>query len=91
LYFLQFAPFTKDLPDDMLERVMLVYGIDSKNKEARVNFDIYARLNCLLKFNNIESPELDRIWWKIINPGSLVAVDRADIYDFLERLARGKT
>ena len=58
----------QDKFDDIMERIIVAFGIDYKDKNSRIDFDLYVRIKCFMKYYTISVAELKKIWLKIINP-----------------------
>ena len=73
-----------------MDRIVQAFGIDSRDSSARIDFDLYVRIKCFMKYYLISRDEMIKMWLKIINPSALSALDKADLCDLFERFARGK-
>lgn len=73
-----------------MNRIIFAFGIDYRDPNSRIDFDLYVRIKCFMKYYTISQEDLVRMWFKIINPGSNVSLPKADLLDLFERFARGK-
>lgn len=87
---LEFSDIKQDKFDDILERIIFAFGIDYKDENSRIEFDMYVRLKCFLKYYTIEKEDLTKIWMKILNPNSNISLPKDELLDLFERFARGK-
>jgi len=87
---LEFSDIRQDRFEDILERIIFAFGIDFKDKNTRIDFDMYVRIKCFLKYNLISPEDLKKIWLKIINPISRNSLPKVELIDLLEKFARGR-
>ena len=73
-----------------MDRILFAFNIDPKDSNSRIDFNLYVRMKCFVKYYTIPTDELIRIWIRIINPGSLVSLPKEELMDLLERFSRGK-
>ena len=73
-----------------MERIIFAFGIDFKDENSRITFEMYVKIKCFMKHYPIEH-ELKKIWLKILNPGNIAAMPKDLLMDLLEKFARGKT
>ena len=69
---------------------MQAFGIDCRDSSARIDFDLYVRIKCFMKYYTIGRDELIRMWFKILNPSSNFCLPKAELCDLFERFARGR-
>ena len=87
---LEFSDIVQDKFEDIMERIIFAFGIDFKDENSRINFDMYVKIKCFLKYYTIELDDLKKIWLKIINPGNMAALPKEQLMDLFERFARGR-
>lgn len=87
---LKFSDIKQDRFDDIMERILFAFNIDPKDPNSRIDFDMYARIKCFMKYNTIPKDELTRIWIRILNPSSLLTIPKEELQDLLERFSRGR-
>ena len=87
---IQYSDIKQDKFDDIMDRILFAFNIDPKDSNSRIDFNLYVRMKCFVKYYTIPTDELIRIWIRIINPGSLVSLPKEELMDLLERFSRGK-
>ena len=87
---LEFSDIVQDKFEDIMERIIFAFGIDFKDENSRINFDMYVKIKCFLKYYTIELDDLKKIWLKIINPSNMAALPKEQLMDLFERFARGR-
>ena len=87
---LEFSDIVQDKFEDIMERIIFAFGIDFKDENSRINFDMYVKIKCFLKYYTIELDDLKKIWLKIINPSNMAALSKEQLMDLFERFARGR-
>ena len=45
---IEFSDIKEDKFDDILERIIFAFGIDIKDENSRINFDMYVKIKCFL-------------------------------------------
>ena len=73
-----------------MDRIIFAFGIDYKDENTRIDFDLYVRIKCFLKYYTLDKEGLLKIWRTILNPSSLTSLPKAELQDLFERFARGK-
>lgn len=73
-----------------MDRIVQAFGIDSRDTNSRIDFDMYVRIKCFMKYYLISWDEMIKTWLKIINPSAWNALTKIDLCDLFERFARGK-
>ena len=73
-----------------MERIIVAFGIDYKDKNSRIDFDLYVRIKCFMKYYTISVAELKKIWLKIINPSAALCLPKDEVMDLFERFSRGR-
>lgn len=86
---LQYSDIKQDKFDDIMDRIVFAFGIDSRDLNSRIDFDLYVRIKCFMKYHTISQDELIKMWFKIINPCGLLALPKDELCDLFERFARG--
>ena len=76
---IEFSDIKQDKFDDIMDRILFAFNIDAKDPNTRIDFDLYVRLKCLMKYYTIPTEELKKIWMKIINPSSLVTLPKEEL------------
>ena len=89
-FLLDFSDIKKDRFDDIMERVLFSFGIDFQDENSKIDFDMYVRLKCFVKYYTIDKEELMKVWLKILNPNSNLSLPKSELEDLFERFARGK-
>ena len=56
-----------------------------------IDFEMFCRIKCFLKFQTIDEQDLIKIWIKILNPQQSKYLEVGEMWDFFERMARGRT
>lgn len=87
---IQYSDIKQDKFDDIMDRILFAFNVDPKDPNSRIDFNLYVRMKCFMKYYTIPNEELIRIWIRIINPGSLVSLPKEELQDLLERFSRGK-
>ena len=87
---LDFSDIKQDKFDDIMDRIIFAFGIDYKDENTRIDFEMYVRIKCFLKYYTMDREDLLKIWTKIINPSSLTSIPKVELQDLFERFARGK-
>mmetsp|Transcript_34855 Transcript_34855/g.45886 ORF Transcript_34855/g.45886 Transcript_34855/m.45886 type:complete len:199 (-) Transcript_34855:120-716(-) len=87
---LQFSDIKQDKFDDIMNRIIFAFGIDYRDPNSRVDFDMYVRIKCFMKYYTISKEDLTKMWFKIINPSANVSLPKDELEDLFERFARGK-
>lgn len=87
---LEFSDIRQDKFEDILERVVYAMGIDFKDKDTRIEFDIYVRIKCFLKYYTIPMEDLKKIWLLILNPLNSNSLSKEELLDLFERFSRGR-
>lgn len=87
---LEYSDIRQDKFDDIMERIIFAFGIDYKDENARIGFDLYVRIKCFLQYYTIELEDLKKIWMRILNPSSSVSLPKEELLDLFERFARGR-
>ena len=87
---IEFSDIKQDRFDDIMDRILWAFNIDPKDPNSRIDFDLYVRLKCLMRYYTIPNEELKKIWMRIINPSSVVSMPKEELQDLLERFSRGK-
>ena len=65
---INFAQVMQDRFEDILKRILAGFGLDTSNNSSKVDFEIFFKIKCFLKFYTLDEKELNKIWIKIINP-----------------------
>ena len=76
---IEFSDIKQDKFDDIMDRILFSFNIDAKDKNSRIDFDLYVRLKCFSKYYTIPNDELKKIWMRIINPSSLVSLPKEEL------------
>ena len=87
---IEYSDIKQDKFDDIVDRILFAFNIDPKDSNSRIDFNLYVRLKCLVRYYTIPKEELTRIWIRIINPSSLVCLPKEELQDLLERFSRGR-
>lgn len=88
---LRFSDIKQDKFDDIMDRIIAAFGIDYKDVNARLDFDMYVRIKCFTTHFTISKEELTKLWMRIINPSQNHALNKEDLLDLFEKFARGRT
>jgi len=88
---LRFSDIKQDKFDDIMERIIASFGIDYKDVNARIDFDMYVRIKCFTTHFTISKEELTKLWMRIINPSQNHSLNKEDLLDLFEKFARGRT
>lgn len=88
---LRFSDIKQDKFDDIMERIIASFGIDYKDVNARIDFDMYVRIKCFTTHFTISKEELTKLWMRIINPSQNHSLHKEDLLDLFEKFARGRT
>ena len=62
-----------------MDRILWAFNIDPKDPNSRIDFDLYVRLKCLMRYYTIPNEELKKIWMRIINPSSVVSMPKEEL------------
>jgi len=73
-----------------MNRIIFAFGIDYRDTNSRIDFDMYVHIKCFMKYYTISRDELIKMWFKIINPSSHFSLPKEELKDLFERFARGK-
>jgi hypothetical protein len=65
---INFAQVMQDRFEDILKRILAGFGLDTSNNSSKIDFEIFCKIKCFLKFYTLDEKELNKIWIKIINP-----------------------
>lgn len=76
---IEFSDIKQDKFDDIMDRILFAFNIDAKDKNSRIDFDLYVRLKCFSKYYTIPNDELKKIWMRVINPSSLVSLPKEEL------------
>lgn len=87
---IQFSDIKQDKFDDIMDRIIAAFGIDYKDPNARIDFDMYVRIKCFMTHFTISREELTKLWMRIINPASNTSLPKDELLDLFERFARGR-
>ena len=87
---LQFSDIRQDKFDDIMNRIIFAFGIDYRDTNSRVDFNMYVRIKCFMKYYTIGREELVKMWFKILNPSSHFSLPKIELCDLFERFARGR-
>jgi hypothetical protein len=74
---------------DITYRIISSFGVDISNENSIIEFEIFCRINCFLKYQKTSPSDLIKTWVKILNPLSIPVINVLDMTDFFERFARG--
>ena len=87
---LEFSDLRQDRFDEIMERILSSFGIDYKDENSRIDFELYVRIKCFVKYYTISKEELIKIWMKILNPINNVSLPKDELEDLFEKFARGR-
>ena len=86
---LEFSDIKQDKFDDIMDRIIGAFGIDYRDENSRIDFDMYVKIKCFLKYYTINSEELKKLWMKILSGGTF-SLKKEELLDVFERFARGR-
>lgn len=86
---LEYSDIKQDKFDDIMNRIIFAFGIDYRDINSRIDFDMYVRIKCFMKHYTISPEELLKMWLKIINPSGSLTLTKDELQDLFERFARG--
>ena len=62
-----------------MNRIIFAFGIDYRDINSRVDFDMYVRIKCFMKHYTISPEELLKMWLKIINPSGSLTLTKDEL------------
>lgn len=76
---------------DVKERLFQSLGIDTKNKFATMNWELYVELYCIVELGHLNESKMIRFWLKFLDPIGWGLVEEDSYIDILEKLVWGKS
>jgi hypothetical protein len=89
--FLTYSKMFNGRMEQVKTNIIRAFGIDLDDPQAMLYQEQFIRLKCFMEYYTMPKEQIIDIWVKILDPQSLRRIDRSDMYNFLELLARGNT
>jgi hypothetical protein len=73
------------------DNIIRAFGIDLDDPQAMLYQEQFIKMKCFMDYCTIQREQVIEYWLKILDPQSLRRIDRVEMHNFIEILARGNT